>query len=156
MIDQKEVEAFLYREALLLDEHQYDAWLSLWTEDAIYWVPAGLDDYDPTKRVSIIYDDIGRLRDRIDRLKSGAAWSQDPKSRLRHSITNILVESVAGDEVTVRSTLVLGELRQGTQTVYFAGQTHRLRRVGDGFRMACKKIVLLNNNEPIHNLTFLI
>jgi len=38
-LDRHRVEAFLYREARLMDEHAYDEWLSLWTADALYWVP---------------------------------------------------------------------------------------------------------------------
>ncbi len=33
------VEQFLYREARYADEHDYDAWEALWTDDALYWVP---------------------------------------------------------------------------------------------------------------------
>ena len=39
----KEVEQFVYREARLQDEHEYDEWEALWTDDAIYWVPANGD-----------------------------------------------------------------------------------------------------------------
>ena len=35
-----QAEAFLYREALLLDEGDYDAWLDLFTRDAVFWMPA--------------------------------------------------------------------------------------------------------------------
>jgi ketosteroid isomerase-like protein len=34
--------------------------------------------------------------------------------------------------------------------------TLRLRRTADGWRMACKKVVLVNADEPIPNLSFLI
>ena len=33
------VTAFIYKEARLQDEHQYDAWEALWTDDGVYWVP---------------------------------------------------------------------------------------------------------------------
>lgn len=39
-VDIRDVEAFLYREARYADENDYDAWEALWTDDAIYWVPA--------------------------------------------------------------------------------------------------------------------
>ena len=41
------VEAFLYREARLIDEGQFDEWLTLFTEDAHYWCPSNRDDVDP-------------------------------------------------------------------------------------------------------------
>jgi benzoate/toluate 1,2-dioxygenase beta subunit len=155
-IDRAEVEAFVYREARLADEHRYDDWAALWTDDGIYWVPANSDDYDPHDHLSIIYDDRSRIQDRVDRLKSGAAWSQEPKSRMRRLISNIEIEAGPGGDITVRSNFVLGELRYGLQTVYFAAQVHRLRATPEGLRMASKKVMLINNDEPIHNLTFLV
>ena len=154
--DQRQIESFLYREARLMDEHQYDEWLSLWTDDALYWVPCNRDDLDPTREVSLIYDDRTRLEDRIDRLKGPAAHAQDPESRMRRVISNVEVEEGNNGEVTVSSNCMLAELRRGTQDV-FAGRTiHKLRHEGDGFRMAYKKVLLVNNDEFIDNLTFLI
>jgi 3-phenylpropionate/cinnamic acid dioxygenase small subunit len=155
-VDRAEIEAFIYREARFADEHRYDEWAGLWTDDAIYWVPANSDDYDPHHHLSIIYDDRGRIQDRVDRLKSGAAWSQDPKSRMRRLISNIEIEAAPDGEIIVRSNFVLGELRHGIQTAYFAAQVHRLRQTSEGLKLAWKKVMLINNDEPIHNLTFLI
>lgn len=150
-------EAFLFREARLADENRYDEWLALWTDDAIYWIPANADEYDPDEHVSIIYDDRERLQDRIDRLKSGGAWSQEPKSRMRRLISNIEIEPVTeNNELTVRSNFVLGELRRERQSIYFAHQIHRLRFTEGGLRMVGKTVLLVNNNEPIHNLSFLV
>lgn len=154
MINRQDVEAFLYLEARLADENRYDEWAALWTDDAIYWVPSNTYDYDPTQRISIIYDDRGRIQDRVDRLKSGGAWAQEPRSRLRRMISNIEIEQAA--EPTVRSNVVIGELRRGLQTVYFAQQIHRLRMVDGAIRLAFKKVNLINNNEPIHNLSFIV
>jgi 3-phenylpropionate/cinnamic acid dioxygenase small subunit len=152
-----EIEAFLYKEARLLDENRYSDWLTLWTQDATYWVPANKDDYDPELHVSIIYDRLERLKDRVDRLKSGAAWSQEPRSRTCRSISNIEILSPADtDDTFVRSNLVLGELRRGLQTTYFASQIHHLRAENGGLQMSFKKVTLINNDEPLHNLSFLI
>ncbi len=158
MTDKAKIEAFLYLEARLADENRYGDWLALWTDDAIYWVPANEDDYDHRQHISIIYDDRKRLQDRVERLMSGEAWSQVPKSRMRRIISNIEVESpTTGEEVVVRSNFVLGELRRGRQTTYYAAQIHRLRPSPlGGLRMAYKKIMLINNDEPINNLSFLI
>jgi benzoate/toluate 1,2-dioxygenase beta subunit len=155
--DAKEIEAFLYKEARLADENRYDEWTALWTDDAIYWVPANLDDYDPREHISLIYDDRERIQDRVDRLKSGAAWSQEPRSRVRRVVSNIEIEPPnEKGEITASSNFVLGDLRRGMQAVYFARQIHRLRPTPNGLRLAYKKVMLLNNNEPIHNLSFIV
>ena len=151
------VEAFLFHEARLADENRYDEWFALWTEDVRYWVPANIDEYDPDEHVSILYDNRDRLQDRIDRLKSGGAWSQEPQSRMRRLISNVQLEPPARpDEMVAVSNFVLGELRHGREAVYFAQQTHRLRLTAGGLRMAEKKVLLVKNNEPLHNLSFLI
>lgn len=151
------VEAFLFQEARFADENRYDEWLSLWTDDAVYWIPANIDDYDPDEHVSIIYDDRERLADRIARLKSGGAWSQEPPSRMRRAISNIEIDqSGMSNEINVCSNYVLGELRRGRQSIYFAHQKHRLRSTPEGLRMASKTILLVNNNEALHNLSFIV
>lgn len=55
--NRQNVEQFLYTEAQLMDEHRYDEWLTLWTEDAHYWAPTGRDEIDPSREISLIYDD---------------------------------------------------------------------------------------------------
>src|SRR6266851_3195383 len=50
------VTAFIYQEARFQDEHQYEAWEALWTDDGVYWVPANGGDIDHEKEMSIIYD----------------------------------------------------------------------------------------------------
>jgi benzoate/toluate 1,2-dioxygenase beta subunit len=155
-VDRARVEQFIYHEAMLMDEHGYDEWLALWTDDALYWVPSGRDDVDPAREISLIYDDRVRLRLRIARLKSGFAHAQEPKSRMRRVVSNIVVEEVDNGEVVVCSNFMLAELRRGKQDV-FAGRTiHRLRPHNGSFKLVSKKVLLVNNAEPIDNLTFLI
>jgi benzoate/toluate 1,2-dioxygenase subunit beta len=155
-IDRHQVETFLYREARLMDEHAYDGWLALWTDDALYWVPCNEDDFDPERHVSIVYENRVRLEDRITRLKSGAAYAQDPKSRLSRIVSNVEIEGENGHELTIHSTFNLTALRRGRMDI-FAGRTlHKLRREGDNFKIAFKKVILINNDQVIHNLTFLI
>ncbi len=155
-VDHRQVESFLYREARLMDENAYDEWLALWTTDALYWVPCNRDDSDPTREVSAVYDDRARLEGRIDRLKSGAAYGQDPKSRMRRLISNVEVEEAAGGEIVAYSNFLLFELRHSRRQL-FAGRTiHKLRRDGDGFKMHYKKVILVDNDQAIENLTFLI
>ena len=117
----------------------------------------GDGEYDPADRVSIIYDNRMRLEDRIARLNSGAAYAQEPKSHVRRVISNIEIapEEKPG-EVVVHSNMVIGEVRRGLQTVYIARQTHVLRPAGDSFKIALKKVMLVNRDEALHNLTFLI
>ena len=154
--DREQIEAFLYREARLIDEHRYDEWLSLWTDDGIYWVPCNEDDTDPTRQVSIIYDDRVRLGDRVERLKSGAAWAQEPKSRMRRLIANLEIEDGAQGEVIVAANFLLVELRRHLQNLWAGRTVHRLRSEQGSFKLAYKKVLLINNDEEMPALVFLI
>ena len=154
--DRRQVEDFLYREARLMDSHAYDEWLALWTDDALYWVPSNDDDYDPERHVSIVYENRAGLEDRIARLKSGAAYAQDPKSRLSRVVSNIEVGDRKDGEVIVYSTFNLTALRRGRMDIFAGRSIYKLRGDGDNFKVAYKKVLLINNDEVIHNLTFLI
>ena len=155
-VDRQQVEQFIYYEADLMDEHRYDEWLALWTDDALYWVPSGGDDIDPKREISLIYDDRVRLQVRITRLKSGFAHAQEPKSRMRRVVSNIVTKEAENGDIVVFSNFLLIELRRGKQDT-FAGRTiHRLRPDNGSFRLASKKVLLVNNDEHIDNLTFLI
>ena len=155
-VDRHKVENFLYREARLMDEHAYDEWLALWADDALYWVPCNEDDIDPERHVSIVYEDKARLEDRIARLKSGAAYAQDPKSRLSRVVSNVEIENENDTETTVRSTFNVTALRRGRMDIFAGRAIHKLRPEGDSFKMAYKRVLLINNDVVIHNLTFLI
>ena len=51
------IEAFLYREADLLDAGDLHSWRELFTEDGTYWMPVAVDQPDPLNHISIIYED---------------------------------------------------------------------------------------------------
>jgi benzoate/toluate 1,2-dioxygenase subunit beta len=155
-VDRQRIENFLYREARLMDEHAYDEWLALWSDDAVYWIPCNEDDFDPERHVSIVYENRARLEDRIARLKSGAAYAQDPKSRLSRIVSNVEIADGEGTEVNVRSTFNVTALRRGRMDIFAGRAIHKLRPEGDNFKIAYKKVLLINNDVVINNLTFLI
>jgi len=153
---EKLAEKFLYREARLVDEHRYDEWLSLWADDGIYWIPCRHEDDDPARQVSIVYDNRAKLGDRIARFKSGAVLAQVPKTRLRRVISNIEVTHGGGNELAVESNFILVEARDGMQHVWCGRSIHALRETGGDFRIARKKVLLVNSDLEIPVLQFLI
>jgi 3-phenylpropionate/cinnamic acid dioxygenase small subunit len=153
--DQLAVSAFLFHEAELLDERRYEEWLALYTEDSIYWIPQG-DDTDHTQHVSIAYDDRRRLHERVLRLASGFAFSQDPPSRTCHLVGNVRIVGETDGDIDVRSNLMLAEMRRGAQSVYAGQVSHRLVPTGESFMVRAKTVRLINSDIPLSNLTFLI
>ena len=76
----QEAERFLFAEARLLDERRFEEWESLFTDDAVYWVPID-PGRDPSHAVAIIYDDRKRLHERVYRLTQTPVLDQNPASR---------------------------------------------------------------------------
>ena len=158
--DHQAVVEFLYREGRLADEARYAEWQALWTDDAVYWVPATTDpDADPETRLSHIYDNRTRLETRIKLLQTGHRYSQEPASLMRRLISNIEVEAGRDGELVAGSNFILAELsiQAKPEMHWWVGRaTHHLRRVDGQLRMSLKKVVLINAAEPLPNLSFLI
>ncbi len=150
------VEEFLFDEAELMDSHQYDRWMELWDEEALYWVPCNADETDPARKVSLIYEHREQIEDRLFRLKGRHAHAQRPRSRLMRVISNVRILESGSEQVKTSSNFVLGEVRLDRQTVWIGRSFHTLLLRGNRFKMREKKVVLLNNDSPMGNLTFLI
>jgi 3-phenylpropionate/cinnamic acid dioxygenase small subunit len=150
------VERFLTLEARLMDEHRYKEWLALWADEALYWVPCNEDDIDPARHVSIIYDDRTRLEQRVDRLMSGAVLAQDPKPRMRRVLANIEIDDGAGPEISVQSNFVLVHARAGGQQIWAGRTIHLLRPERESYLMRQKKVLLVNADQEMPLLQFLI
>ena len=155
-ISLRDVEQFVYREARLQDEHEYDAWEALWTDDAVYWVPAGTDDGDPTTQMSIVFDNRARIATRIRQLNSGKRHAQTPPSRLRRVVSNIELLGEEGDDVLVGANFLLMESRERGNQPWAGRSEYRLRRAGEELRMAMKKVVLVDADRPLYTMAFLI
>lgn len=156
-VERGAIERFLYREARLMDNHQYEDWLALWADQGpvIYWVPCNDDDIDPRVNVSIIYDTRTQLRNRIIRLRE-TLWLREQAPRLRRLVSNVEIENETPAEVTVSSNFILAELHRHDHYLWAGTSLHKLEPTGDGFRIRSKKVLLINNNEPMTNLMFLI
>jgi 3-phenylpropionate/cinnamic acid dioxygenase small subunit len=152
----EEVTRFIYREARLQDEHQYDEWESLWTDDGVYWVPANGDGGDPEKVMSIIYDNRSRIALRIRQYHTGKRFSQTPQSRLRRLISNIEVLEDDGQELSVGSNVLIFENHTRGDVLWAARTEYRLRREGGALRMVRKTVNLVNNQDALYSMAFLV
>lgn len=152
-----EIEQFLFLEARLADEGDYDGWEALWTDDGVYWIPANGDDIDPGTQMSIIFDNRSRIALRVRQLKHDKRHSQNPRSRLRRLLSNIeLMNGDADGDTIVGANFIVYESREGGTTIWGGRNEYRLRRVDGQWRMAHKKVMLVNNDRPLSTLAFLI
>ena len=152
----EDVTQFIYREARLQDDHEYDAWESLWTDDGVYWVPANGDGGDPEQVMSIIYDNRSRIALRIRQFHTGKRFSQTPRSRLRRLVSNIEVLREEGDEILVTANAMVCESQMRGDFTWASRNEYLLRRDADGLRMARKTVVLVNNSTAMYSMAFLI
>ena len=147
-------EHFLYHEARLLDTQQFEAWLELFTEDATYWVPLEQNQKDPLETSSIIHDDRTLLELRVRQARHPRAHARQPLARTVHHVGNVMVEE-SKDEVRVDSTLQLVEFRNERQRLYGALVQHRLRRHGESFKIAHKRVDLVNSEGELDGIAVL-
>ena len=155
-MNERDVEKFLFREARLMDEHRYDEWLSLWTQDAFYWIPSSHEQREDDRMVSVIRDGRDRLESRVARLNSGEVMAQDPKPRLRRVISNIEIEETPSGEVMASSNFILVYARGSDQFTWCGRTIHTLQREGNDFKIAKKKVLLVNSEQEMPALQFLI
>ena len=151
------VEQFLYREARLLDEGRLEEWLELFSPDAVYWLPAGNGDIDPTEHVSIIYDTRREMNARVKRLRSGYAHAQDPASRMCRVLSNVEVENEKdGGTIVAHCVMVLFALTHHGTEIHSARCQFALRPEGDSWKITRKKVVLLRCDEALEGIAYLV
>ncbi|WP_035758482.1 3-phenylpropionate/cinnamic acid dioxygenase subunit beta [Granulicoccus phenolivorans] len=148
---QHEVEQFYYEEAALLDAHQYDHWVDLFTEDTHYFMPIRrtmsrrqLDKEFTKPGEMAFFDDTKEiLRGRARKFNSGTAWAEDPPSRTRHLITNVQIKQIEEDELEVSSNFLLYRTRLKSEVDQWVGRRQdRLRQTDGGLRIARRYIFL--------------
>lgn len=155
-----ELMQFYIHEAWLLDDRKFREWLELFTDDIFYFMPRRLNVQraDSAKELSqpgdlaIFDDDKTYLTMRVERLETGMAWSEDPPSRTRHLVGNLVVERVHGDsdsnndEVTVKTAFILYRTHHETDENIFAGSREDILRRVDGAWKIAKRIIVLDSN----------
>jgi benzoate/toluate 1,2-dioxygenase subunit beta len=147
---QTEVTNLIYREAMLLDRRRWDEWIDLYTEDAIYWVPAWANEEettdDPDTQLNLIYlRNRGGLEDRVFRIETRDSYASHPLDRTVHVVSNVLVENVEGDMVEATANCLVhsfgkkGSLTRGGMYDYV------LTRQNGELKISRKKTVFIDD-----------
>lgn len=159
---QHEIEQFLYFEAQLQADREYRDWLDLFAEDIHYWMPTRYNrlrrelhrEFSEADETAFFDEDYDSLSRRITRIETGMAWAEDPPSRTRHLVTNVVARHVDAEEHTgfttddleVRSAFLVYRNRLEREENIFAGcRTDILRRTPDGYDIA-RRTILLDQN----------
>lgn len=149
-------EQFLYHEARLLDTQRYEEWLELFTDDATYWLPLEQGQKDPYETSSIIHDDRTLLELRVKQIRHPRAHARQPLARTVHQVTNVVQLGEGNGELRIGSALTVVEFRNEKQRIYGALVEHRLRRKGDTFQIAHKRVDLVNSEGELDGIAILL
>lgn len=165
-----EVEQFYYEEAELLDDGRFTDWLDLLADDLDYWMPTRTNRLRRQQALSIaargeaaFYDETkDSLAWRIRRFDSGMAWAEDPPSRTRHLVTNVVARHVTptehaeftADDLVVRSAFLMYRNRlEREENIFAGGRTDVLRRTDTGLKVARRTILLDQNILQAKNIS---
>ncbi|MCK8616294.1 aromatic-ring-hydroxylating dioxygenase subunit beta [Gordonia sp. C13] len=165
-----EVEQFYYEEAELLDDGRFTDWLDLLADDLDYWMPTRTNRLRRQQALSIaargeaaFYDETkDSLAWRIRRFDSGMAWAEDPPSRTRHLVTNVVARHVdtaefagfTADDLVVRSAFLVYRNRlEREENIFAGGRTDVLRRTDSGLKIARRTILLDQNILQSKNIS---
>ena len=147
-----ETSAVLYREARLLDTQQWDDWLAMYDPDCVFWVPAWDGEHtmtdDPNAEISLIYyASRAGLEDRVWRIRSGKSIASVPMVRTTHVVSNVELLRADDDvcDLCASWTVHLYRTKRKEQQTLFGRYEHTLRRVDASWRIARKKIILVND-----------
>lgn len=150
--DYNAVLTFMYEEAAVLDQLRFEEWGQLLATDLIYTAPLrhtrwGADNAKSFIRsVQHFHDDYRSIMGRILRLSGKSAWAEDPPSRTRRLVTNVMVsETEKADEFAVVSYLLLTRSRFSHHDVdIISCERHDIlrRETDDSFKLARREALL--------------
>ena len=152
----EEIATFLYREARLLDDKEWDKWLELYHPEAVFWMPAWDDDgtlvTDPQQDISLIYYPTrGGLEDRVFRIKTDRSSATSlPEPRTSHNLANLEIIRLDGESCELRFNWTTLSFRYKTTDLYFGTSFYTLDLTTERPLIRSKKVIL--KNDYIHHV----
>lgn len=153
-ITEADLVRFVYREARLLDEMEFEQWLSLFAEDGHYWMPGEWRQTDPRLQASLMYEDMLLLRIRVERLSGARTFSQKPRSRCQHVLQAPQVDEMdhAANRYLTYTPFHYVETRGDERESYAGWARHELKLVDGVLKIKLKRVDLVNFDAPFGNI----
>lgn len=137
------VSQFLFREARLLDEWRLLEWYDeMLTDDIRYSVPATDVRGETADALGLIDDDAARLRQRIEQLRNGEVWCENPRSRTNRMISNVEILTDRGTHLDVAANVIVYRFGHGRSDAYVGKCRFELVVEGESFRVRRRVVVL--------------
>lgn len=156
-----EVEQLLYHEAHLLDSGLFHEWLELLALDLRYWAPARAEvsrkqeKEDEAQRLPLFNETKTSLALRISRIETGFAWVENPTTRTRRFISNIMSQD--GEEkgiIRVRSNFMLFRSRSFSDETILVGCREDKWSRSDKWLLKERKILI--DHCTVENMSLLL
>ena len=146
-----EVQRFLNREAALLDERDYAAWLGLLTGDVNYAVTARVSRPAETGPLdyAIVDEDADTLRLRVLQIGDPKLTrAENPATLTRRFVSNLEVETASPPDDFVAHSNLLVYRQRGTAPDgdFYAGRRRDMLRRVDGSLRVADRLVRLDHN----------
>jgi 3-phenylpropionate/cinnamic acid dioxygenase small subunit len=145
---QRRVEQFLFYQAELLDTKCWQAYIDLFADDGVYWMPARPEQTEWLDSASIFAEDRQLMGVRMGRITHPNAWSQAPLWETNHVLGNVVIEEVAETRIRVRSRFQVLELRRDQLRSLAGSYRHTLARRGEDFKIELQRVDLMNAQAP--------
>ena len=100
----------------------------------------------PLGDLAVLEEDKRYLEMRVARLDSGMAWAEDPPSRTRHLIGNLVVEPQDDGDVRAKTAFIVYRSHLETDQQIFAGSREDVLRPVDGGWKIARRTILLDAN----------
>lgn len=146
-----EILEFLYNDARLLDHQLLQEWLETLTSDVDYHMPQRLSRMPkdgPGFEGDLEYftENFSSLKTRVARLQTEQAWAEQPASRTRHYVSNVVVDRIGdGREYKVVSNFLVTRTRADLPYDLFTGERDdTLRRDEAGALRLARRVILLD------------
>lgn len=160
---QMQLEQFYYREARLLDNRQYQQWMTLLSDQLRYIMPSrvnvqvnnrdrGKEEMLAVERelegvdsmgCPIREENISYIAMRVDRAYKVNAWAENPPARTRRIIGNVEVVAQGDDQLEVLSNFHMFYARPGSRDFLYSGQRRdTLLRVEGSYKVLEREVIM--------------
>lgn len=162
------IQKFLFCEVALLDARRYEDWQLFLADDLHYYMPIittraarerdqeviggrSMAHYDENKRTIMV---------RIKRLLTNKAWSEEPASRTKHLVSNILVRSSELPDLFEVDSMVLVNRSHGEREndILVASRRDNLRQADNplGWEIVRREILINQSTILAKHISFFL
>lgn len=147
---------FINQEADLLDQGEFHEWLTLWQPQGMYIIPVDRQTTDFANALNYAYDNQAMREKRVHRLYSGESISTTPRARTIRMIGRHRLIEASDQRVEIRCAQFLYEYRKGKEHHYVADLSYTLVPQGELFLIAQKVVRLINADDYLHSIGYIL